>query len=238
MSDSLWSQGLQHARFPCLSLSPGVCSDSCWVSDAIHPSRPLSPSSSSALNLSQHQGLFQYWCLKTISSLSFSLGAYAWCLQEHWLTGHPEVKSRNPWTLLGCQRPRPMNVVNLVSCPLARLCPILLSLPALPLLSLAFCVLCCRLIAKSCLSDSLVTPWIVVYQAPLSVGFPRQKYQSGLPFPFLGHLLTQGLNPHRLHGRQILYHWTTREVLLKLLTCSTVIGVWRKDQQSSWENSS
>ena len=90
----------------------------CWVSDAIHPSHPLSPPSS-ALNLAQRQGLFQYWCLKTVSSLSFSLGAYAWCLQERWLTGLPEVKSRNPWTLLGCQRPRPMNVVNLVSCPLA-----------------------------------------------------------------------------------------------------------------------
>ena len=27
-----------------------------------------------------------------------------------------------------------------------------------------------------------VTPWIVAYQAPLSVGFSRQDYWSGLPF--------------------------------------------------------
>ena len=26
-------------------------------------------------------------------------------------------------------------------------------------------------------------PWTVVYQAPLSMGFLRQEYQSGLPFP-------------------------------------------------------
>ena len=31
-----------------------------WVSDAIQPSHPLSPASPPALNLSQHQGLFQW----------------------------------------------------------------------------------------------------------------------------------------------------------------------------------
>ena len=28
-----------------------------------------------------------------------------------------------------------------------------------------------------------VTPWTVAYQAPLSMGFSRQEYWSGLPFP-------------------------------------------------------
>ena len=32
MSDSLWPQGLQHARLLCSPLSPGVCSDSCLLS--------------------------------------------------------------------------------------------------------------------------------------------------------------------------------------------------------------
>ena len=32
----------------------------CWVSDAIHPSYPLSSPSPTAFNLSQHQGLFQW----------------------------------------------------------------------------------------------------------------------------------------------------------------------------------
>ena len=36
-SDSLWSHGLQHARLPCPSLSPGVCSDSCPLSRWCHP---------------------------------------------------------------------------------------------------------------------------------------------------------------------------------------------------------
>ena len=31
-------------------------------------------------------------------------------------------------------------------------------------------------------------PWTVAYQAPLSMGFFRQKYWSGLPFPSTGDL--------------------------------------------------
>ena len=30
------------------------------------------------------------------------------------------------------------------------------------------------------------TPWTVVHQAPLSMGFSRQEYWSGLPFPSPG----------------------------------------------------
>ena len=33
-----------------------------------------------------------------------------------------------------------------------------------------------------------VTPWIVARQIPLSMGFPRQEYWSGLPFPTPGDL--------------------------------------------------
>ena len=43
------------------------------------------------------------------------------------------------------------------------------------------------LVAKSCLT--LVTPWTVTCQAPLSVGYSRQEFWSGLPFPSSGDLL-------------------------------------------------
>ena len=36
MSDALWPHGLQHARFPCSSLSPGVCSSSFPLSQWCH----------------------------------------------------------------------------------------------------------------------------------------------------------------------------------------------------------
>ena len=37
LSDSYQPHGLQHARLPCPSLSPGVCSDSCPLSQWCHP---------------------------------------------------------------------------------------------------------------------------------------------------------------------------------------------------------
>ena len=37
MSDALWPHGLQHARFPCPSPSPGVYSNSCPLSWWCHP---------------------------------------------------------------------------------------------------------------------------------------------------------------------------------------------------------
>ena len=39
-----------------------------------------------------------------------------------------------------------------------------------------------------------------------AMGFPRQKYQSGFPFPSPGILTTQGSNPGLLYYRWILYH--------------------------------
>ena len=43
--------------------------------------------------------------------------------------------------------------------------------------------------------DSFATPWTVAHQAPLSMGFPRQEYWSGLPFPSPGTLPNSGIKP-------------------------------------------
>ena len=40
-----------------------------------------------------------------------------------------------------------------------------------------------------------MTPWIVAHQAPLSMGFSRQEYWSGLPFPFPGDLPDPVIKP-------------------------------------------
>ena len=55
------------------------------------------------------------------------------------------------------------------------------------------CVVRCGLVAKSCLT--LATPWTVAYQVPLSMGFPRQKYWSGLPIPSPRDLPDPGIEP-------------------------------------------
>ena len=40
-----------------------------------------------------------------------------------------------------------------------------------------------------------VTTWTVAYQAPLSMGFSRQEYWSGSPFPSPGDLPNPGIEP-------------------------------------------
>ena len=56
---TLWT--LQSVRPPCLSPSPKFAQvHDHYISDAIQPSHPLTSSSPSALNLFQHQGLFQW----------------------------------------------------------------------------------------------------------------------------------------------------------------------------------
>ena len=56
-----------------------------------------------------------------------------------------------------------------------------------------------------------MTPWTVAHQAFLWMGFPRQEYWSGLPFPSLGDLPSPGIKPTSPALTGILYHWATRE---------------------------
>ena len=58
-------------------------------------------------------------------------------------------------------------------------------------------------------------PWTTACQAPLSMGFSRQKYWSGLPIPFPGDLPNLGIKP----GSPALQAGS-------LLTESKVINIW------------
>ena len=61
ISDSLCPMDCSMPGFPVFYHLPEFAQTEVhWVSDAIQPSHPLSPSSPPALNLSQHQGLFQW----------------------------------------------------------------------------------------------------------------------------------------------------------------------------------
>ena len=73
------------------------------------------------------------------------------------------------------------------------------------------CILQCQraLCMHACMLSQLssvwlfVTLWTAACQTPLSMGFPRQEYWSGLPCPSPGDLPDQGSNPCLLH----LLHW-------------------------------
>ena len=54
----------------------------------------------------------------------------------------------------------------------------------------ALCV--CAKLLQLCLN---VTLWTIAHQAPLSMGFSRQEYWGGLPFPTPGYLLDPGIEP-------------------------------------------
>ena len=51
------------------------------------------------------------------------------------------------------------------------------------------------LFSCSVVFDSFVTTFTIAHQSPLSLGFPRQEYWSGLPFPSLGDLPKPGIKP-------------------------------------------
>ena len=90
ISTSLWPHGLQHARPPCPSPTPGAYSDSFPLSWWCHPtiSSSVIPSPP-AFNLSQHQDLFKW-----VSSLhqvakalecQFQHLSFQWIFRTHFL---------------------------------------------------------------------------------------------------------------------------------------------------------
>ena len=55
------------------------------------------------------------------------------------------------------------------------------------------------------------TPWTVAYQAPPSMGFSRQEYWSGLPFPSPGNIPDPGVEPESLSSSALAGRFFTTE---------------------------
>ena len=66
-----------------------------------------------------------------------------------------------------------------------------------------------HMFSHSVMSNSFATSWTLAHQAPLSMGFSRQKYWSRLPFPSPGDLLDPGIEPTPLVP--LVYHCATWE---------------------------
>ena len=77
------------------------------------------------------------------------------------------------------------------------------------------CFLTCIQISQEAESLShvklLATLWTIARHTSLSVGFPVKNTRVGSHSFLQGIFLTQGLNLHLLHSRQILYCWTPRQ---------------------------
>ena len=53
----------------------------------------------------------------------------------------------------------------------------------------------------------LETPWTAAYQAPLSMGFSRQEYWSGVPLPSVASVVSDSVRPHRRQPNRLLCPW-------------------------------
>ena len=63
------------------------------------------------------------------------------------------------------------------------------------------------------MSNFLGPPWTINRQAPLSMGFSRQEYWSGLPFPPLGDFPDPGFEPTSPTMQADFTVWVTKEAL-------------------------
>ena len=100
VSDSLWPHGLQHARLPCPSLFPEVCSDSWPLSRWCHSTISCSVTPFSCPHSFSASGLFQlvsssHWVAKVLE-LQHRHQSFQWIFRvdfwfdfEDWLTWSP-----------------------------------------------------------------------------------------------------------------------------------------------------
>ena len=106
---------------------------------------------------------------------------------------------------------------------------------------------CCVL---SCFSHVwlYVTPWTIAHKVPLSIGFSKQEYWSGLPFPSPGNLPDSGIKPvslmpPALTGRDLITGTTWKDLrwridsLEKTLMLKKIEGRRRGQQKMRWLDS-
>ena len=77
--------------------------------------------------------------------------------------------------------------------------------------SLACCSPCACVLSSFSRVRLFVTPWTVGCQAPLSMGFSRQEYWGGLPFPSPGDLPDPGIEPASLTSPALVGGFFTSE---------------------------
>ena len=70
-----------------------------------------------------------------------------------------------------------------------------------------------------------MTPWTVAPQAPLSMGFSRQEYWSGLPRPATGDLPDSGIEPVSLMSPALVGEFFTTGATREAQKHTTIYGI-------------
>ena len=86
---------------------------------------------------------------------------------------------------------------------------------------------------------SLATPWTVACQAPLSTGFPRQEYWSGLPFPSPGDPPNPGLEPKapalKADSLLLSHQGFPNRFLASLYAHCNILACWMAYPSTPWQ---
>ena len=183
-SDSLWPHGLQPARLPCLSPTPRACSNSCPLSQWCHPTISSSVVHlSSCLQNTPTSGSFPMSQFFTSDGQSIGASKYRLSICDHLLSSAAAAaKSLQSCTTL-CD---PIDGSSPGS-PI----PGILQARTLEWVAISFSNAWKWKVKVKLLSHVrlLATSWTAAYQAPLSMGFSRQEYWSGVPLPSLYFIL-------------------------------------------------
>ena len=150
--------GLQHARVPWPSLSPGLCANS-WPAHSLEKT----------LMLGKIDGRRRRWRqrMRWLAGITDSMDMLLLLLSRFSRTDSVRPHRRQP-TRLPCPWDSPGKNTG-VGCHFLLQCmKVVVQMHKLKSLSRV---------------QLLATPGTVAYQAPLSMGFSRQEYWSGLPFP-------------------------------------------------------
>ena len=79
------------------------------------------------------------------------------------------------------------------------------------------------MLSRSSYVRFFVTPWTVARQAPLSMGFSRQEYWSGLPCPPPGDLPDPGIKPTSLKSPSLAGEFFINSTIMQIiLVCRRV----------------
>ena len=138
----------------------------------------------------------------------------------------PTSKGKMFWSMISFSWAKLRLNMSNASVPLFRDNPIILCL------STSFWPSCLKSLSQV---QVFVIPWTVARLVLLSMGFSRQEYWSGQPFPSPGISSTQGSSSGFLHCRQILYHlshwcctssykWTKKAALESSSFCTPIEG--------------
>ena len=89
---------------------------------------------------------------------------------------------------------------------------------------------------RSCFShvQLFLTPWTVAHQAPLSMGFSREEYWSGLPCPPPGDLPNPGIKPTSLTSSALAGGFSLALAFRSWIRTGKIISSLKKAHSTCW----